>query len=217
VTAAVLSLIRPATESFKAANDEDLIALYRSAGDSTRQDILEELFRRHHSRVVARCLRFTRDRESALDLAQEILLRAFRNLENYRGDCRFSTWLYVITRNLCMTAVQRRATEPVWAAKAIDYDLPDPTANEIHSNIEMEEARARCWRLILDTLNETEAKVMMLHYGREISLGQVSRMLGLKNKSGAKAYIVSAKRKLNAARLSETAHSPSRATAVAAL
>ncbi len=51
----------------------------------------------------------------------------------------------------------------------------------------------------MDTLDQTEAQVMLLHYGKELPLNTVSRMLGLTNKSGAKAYIVSAKRKLNAA------------------
>jgi DNA-directed RNA polymerase specialized sigma24 family protein len=55
--------------------------------------------------------------------------------------------------------------------------------------------------MILESLDETEARVMMLHYGEEIPLNTVSQMLGLTNKSGAKAYIVSARRKLAAARL----------------
>jgi RNA polymerase sigma-70 factor, ECF subfamily len=53
--------------------------------------------------------------------------------------------------------------------------------------------------MILEALDETEAQVMFLHYGQELSLNAVSRMLELDNKSGAKAYIVSARRKLNAA------------------
>jgi RNA polymerase sigma-70 factor (ECF subfamily) len=159
---------------------------------------VEELFHRHQTRIVRWCYRFTRDRESGLDLAQEIFMRAFRNLDRYRGECRFSTWLYVIARNLCMSALQKRASEPVWAAKAITADLPDATARNIHAAVETEQARARNWRLILDTLNQTEAKVMMMHYGEELPLNTVSRVLGLTNKSGAKAYIVSAKRKLNA-------------------
>ena len=44
-----------------------------------------------------------------------------------------------------------------------------------------------------------EARVMLLHYGEEMPLNAVSRKLGLTNKSGAKAYVVSARRKLNAA------------------
>jgi hypothetical protein len=52
----------------------------------------------------------------------------------------------------------------------------------------------------METLDQTEAQVMLLHYGQELPLNAVSKMLGLTNKSGAKAYIVSAKRKLNAAK-----------------
>jgi len=179
--------------------DDELVQIYRDGFGPAREEAIEELFRRHQARIVRWCCRFTRDRESALDLAQEILLRAFRNLHNYRGECQFSTWLYVIARNFCVTAMQRRAVEPVWSAKAIAADLPDPAGSDIHSRVEMEQSRRRNWNMILRTLDHTEAKVMLLHYGQELSLNDVSRLLGLTNKSGAKAYIVSAKRKLHAA------------------
>ena len=98
-----------------------------------------------------------------------------------------------------MSALQKRASEPVWAAKAITADLPDAAARNIHMAVENEQIRERNWRFILDTLDQTEAKVMMMHYGEELPLNTVSQALGLTNKSGAKAYIVSAKRKLSAA------------------
>jgi RNA polymerase sigma-70 factor, ECF subfamily len=53
------------------------------------------------------------------------------------------------------------------------------------------------------TLDRTERIVFTLHYGNEMPLDTISRMLGLQNPSGAKAYIVSARRKL--ARASERA------------
>jgi RNA polymerase sigma-70 factor, ECF subfamily len=180
-------------------SDEELISTYRESWGDAQQEALEELFRRHQARVVRWCCRFTRERESALDLSQEIFLRAFRNLESYRGECRFSTWLYAITRNLCTTAMQKRAVEPVWSAKAITADFPDRSSRDVHSQVEQEQSRQRSWRMILEALDETEAQVMFLHYGQELSLNDVSRMLELDNKSGAKAYIVSARRKLNAA------------------
>jgi RNA polymerase sigma-70 factor (ECF subfamily) len=186
-------------ENWKAMTDEELIAAHREGWGPSQEEVVEELFHRYHPRIVRWCYRFTRDRESGLDLAQEIFMRAFRNLDRYRGECRFSTWLYVIARNLCMSALQKRAAEPVWAAKAITVDLPDLAARNIHAAVESEQTRARNWRLILDTLNHMEAKVMLMHYGEEIPLNTVSRTLGLTNKSGAKAYIVSAKRKLHAA------------------
>jgi RNA polymerase sigma-70 factor, ECF subfamily len=189
----------PGLETWKTMTDEDLIAAHRDGWGPSQDEAVEELFHRYQPRIVRWCYRFTRDRESGLDLAQEIFMRAFRNLDRYRGECRFSTWLYVIARNLCMSALQKRASEPVWAAKAITADLPDAAARSIHAAVETEQTRLRNWQLILETLNQMEAKVMLMHYGEEIPLNTVSRTLGLTNKSGAKAYIVSAKRKLQAA------------------
>lgn len=187
-------------ESWRSLPDEELITAYREGwGPRTREDAADELFRRHQSRITRWCCRFTHDRETAADLAQEILLRAYRNLDKYRGECRFSTWLYVIARNCCFTAVQRRVTEPVWIAKSQSTELPDTLSIDIHEAFETEQARQSNWRFILETLDKTEARVMLLHYGEELPLSAVSRMLGLTNKSGAKAYIVSARRKLSAA------------------
>lgn len=179
--------------------DEELLAGYREAWGSARATAVDELFGRHQTRIARWCYRFTRDREAALDLAQEILLRAYRNLDSYRGECRFSTWLYAIARNQCLSALQKRATEPVLLTKTIAAELPDLGAIDIQTQVERNENRERSWGFILRTLDRTEARVMMLHYGEELPLNQVSQMLGLTNKSGAKAYIVSARRKLSAA------------------
>src|SRR6476646_6402788 len=200
-----LSTPLPEPGEWKNLSDEELITLYRNNwGSHAREDAAAELFLRHQPRITRWCYRFTRDRESAADLAQEILLRAFRNLDSYRGECRFSTWLYVIARNLCMSAIQKRSSEPVWVAKTSPMDFPDTASIDVHTAVETEQSRRRNWRFILDTLDETEARVMMLHYGQEMPLNAVSRMLGLTNKSGAKAYIVSARRKLAAAKLRDT-------------
>jgi RNA polymerase sigma-70 factor (ECF subfamily) len=198
---------------WKNLSDEELVAVYRQNWRAhwetqAREDAAAELFLRHQARITRWCYRFTHDRESASDLAQEILLRAFRNLDSYRGECRFSTWLYVIARNLCMSAIQKRSCEPVWVAKTSPVDFPDTASVDVHTAVEIEQSRRRSWRFILDTLDETEARVMMLHYGQEMPLNAVSRMLGLTNKSGAKAYIVSARRKLAAAMSREAIRQP---------
>ena len=199
----------PEPGEWKTLSDEELVSLYRENRGhpwetQAREDAAAELFLRHQPRITRWCYRFTRDRESACDLAQEILLRVFRNLDSYRGECRFSTWLYVIARNLCMSAIQKRSNEPVWVAKTGPVDFPDTASVDVHTAVETEQSRRRSWRFILDTLDETEARVMMLHYGQEVPLNTVSQMLGLTNKSGAKAYIVSARRKLTAAMSSTT-------------
>lgn len=191
---------QPEFNSWKGLTDEELVAAYRDSQGCSRAEALEELFSRQQTQLVRWCFRFTHDRESARDLAQEILLRAYRKLDHFRGESRFSTWLYVIARNVCINAFRRRVSEPLLTANAITRDLPDPRAADVHAVVESEQSRLKNWDFILDTLDQTEAQVMLLHYGEELSLNVVSQRLGLANKCGAKAYIVSARRKLNAAK-----------------
>ena len=181
-------------------SDEKLIAAYREGwGPQSRDEAADELFRRHQTRIARWCCRFTRDREAALDLSQDIFLRAYRNLDSYRGECKFSTWLYVIARNQCMTALQKRACEPAYVGRTFVSDMADPGAADLEAQVERKQSREKSWSFIRETLDRIEARVMMLHYGQELSLNTVTQMLGLTNKSGAKAYIVSARRKLSAA------------------
>jgi RNA polymerase sigma-70 factor, ECF subfamily len=177
-----------------AFTDEELIGAWRAgAGDES----LGELFRRCRPRITSWCVRFTGDRELAHDLAQDVLFRAYRSMHTYRGDSRFSTWLYVIARNQCTSALQKRAGQPAHVDAELAENLPDTGWFEIHEKVELDQLRARKWRMVMDALTRMEARVMMLHYGEEVPLGDITRHLGLTNKSGAKAYIVSARRKLS--------------------
>jgi RNA polymerase sigma-70 factor (ECF subfamily) len=179
-------------------SDEDLVECYRSSQDeSQRRQAINELFARYQARILRWCIRFTRDHESALDLAQDIFLRVYRNLHTYRGDSRFSTWIYVIVRNQCMSALERRACQPSYVDAAAAADIADASSTRAYSRIEEQDASERLCRAMLAALTATEANVMMLHYGQEVALADITRSLGLKNKSGAKAYIVSARRKLS--------------------
>jgi RNA polymerase sigma-70 factor, ECF subfamily len=177
-------------------SDEDLVAQYRANAGSREADSLwNELFRRHHGRVALWCLRLTGDRESAADLAQEVFLKAFRYLDSYRGESKFTTWLYSIARNHCFNEIKARAAKPEDAGDPILAGLADATP-DAHSQLEREDAAQMVRDLVRDSLTDVEARVMTLHYAEELPLDAVTRLLKLDNASGAKAYIVSAKRKL---------------------
>ena len=180
-------------------SDEDLVAQYRaSPGRCEAEALWNELFQRHHGRVALWCLRLTGDRESAVDLAQEVFLKAFRYLDSYRGDSKFSTWLYSIARNHCFTELKARAAKPEDAGEPLLAALAD-TAPDAHTKLERRDAAQMLRQLVRDSLSEVEARVIMLHYAEELPLTAVTRLLNLDNISGAKAYIVSARRKLSRA------------------
>src|SRR5579872_4144986 len=178
-------------------SDEELLLRYRSAADSkSGEPLLNQLFQRHHRRVAAWCYRLTGDLDASADMAQEIFLKAFQRLGAFRGDCRFTTWLYAIARNHCMDRLRARAAEPHMDLDELPGELPDSRAEEITTVLERRESEDLARRLIRESLDETEVKVMTLHFVEEMPLDSVTRLLGLTNPSGAKAHIVNARRKL---------------------
>jgi RNA polymerase sigma-70 factor (ECF subfamily) len=183
----------------EALSDEELIAQYRLAPTAERsRPLLEELFRRHRSQVIAWCYRLTGDRTLAPDLAQDVFVKAYSSLAGFRADCKFTTWLYVIARNRCRDEQRERAARPTEAPEDALVDPPSEP-NEALAALQARDARSVVRALVGDVLNETERHVMVLHYGHEMPLDAITAALGLTNTSGAKAYIVSAKRKLSTA------------------
>ena len=184
-------------------SDNELLANYFAAeGRDDRGIWVQELFRRHYPKVVGWCLRFTGDREDACDLAQAIFAKACRHLGSFRGQSKVSTWLYSITRSECMNYLKARSRRPAPAGDDELDQVPDALARRPDQALE-EQAWKRLVHALLDqALDETEKQVFTLHYGDEVPLDAITRLLGLKNRSGAKAFIVSARRKLRrAARL----------------
>jgi RNA polymerase sigma-70 factor, ECF subfamily len=183
-----------------ALSDEELIAQYRLAPGSDRsRPFVEELFRRHQTRVVAWCYRLTGDRTQAVDLAQDVFVKAYSSLDTFRADSKFTTWLYIIARNRWRDDLRARRSRTREAPEAAMFDEEPAAGNEGLAAIEANDARGLVRRLMDEALNETEKRVMTLHYGHDMRLDAITAALGLTNTSGAKAYIVSARRKLNMA------------------
>jgi RNA polymerase sigma-70 factor (ECF subfamily) len=87
--------------------DLDIIEAIRK-GNSRRFGLLVD---RHKDRAMTLALRLVGDRGEAEELVQDAFLRAFRNLSQFRGDAKFTTWFYRILYNVCMTHLLRRPKE----------------------------------------------------------------------------------------------------------
>jgi RNA polymerase sigma-70 factor (ECF subfamily) len=161
-------------------------------------EIFAELYSRYHARVNGWCRRFAGDRERADDMTQEVFLRAFRYRSSFRGEARASTWLFTVTRNYCLTAIRKAKSDPSTLAAVLDPRLGGDSGLETYRGLERDEAFRRVWKVIQSALTPTEARVMVLHYGHGLALDLITRQMAFTNPSGAKAYIVNAKRKLGA-------------------
>src|SRR5690242_4701515 len=72
------------------------------------QDAFEQLVRAYDQSVLRLAMNLLRSPEDARDVYQEAFLRVYRNLDNFRFDCTFHTWLYRIVKNLCLDHLRKR-------------------------------------------------------------------------------------------------------------
>lgn len=93
-----------------------------------KPEAFDAIVRAHQDRVYAFCARMLSDREEALDIAQEVFLSAYRNLDGFRGESSLSTWLMKIAANRCLNRIRQRTSR---SAREISWPEPatsgDPT------------------------------------------------------------------------------------------
>ncbi len=111
-------------------NDTELI---REAQRGNRA-AFEELVRQYDSAVLRLAYHLTRSEQDAQDIYQEAFLKAYRNINNFRFECSFYTWIYRIVTNLCLDLLRKRQVRKEDSAVVTDseggtYDLLDQVAD----------------------------------------------------------------------------------------
>ncbi|MBN2350827.1 MAG: RNA polymerase sigma factor [Bacteroidales bacterium] len=79
-------------------SDEQLVNEYLSGNNNS----LGKIYTRYFKKVYYKCFSFTKNTDEAYDMAQDILMKVFKNIHSFRGQSRFSTWLYAVTSNHCI-------------------------------------------------------------------------------------------------------------------
>lgn len=90
------------------SSETDMAALVDRAADGERE-AFDELVRLTHCDAFGLALRLTGNEEDARDVVQDAYLRAYRSIGRFRGDARFSTWLYRIVANTSSTHLTKRS------------------------------------------------------------------------------------------------------------
>lgn len=73
----------------------------------------ETLMRTHASAVYAHALRFFGDKAAADDVVQEVFIKVYRSLAGFNGESAFSTWLFRVTRNICLDSLRAGKRRPI--------------------------------------------------------------------------------------------------------
>jgi RNA polymerase sigma-70 factor (ECF subfamily) len=176
-----------------AETDERLAALVIA---DRSDDASTELFRRYRKRVYLWCFRYAHDADEALDLTQEIFVRIFRGIDGFAGRARFSTWVYRIAQNHCLSAMARR--RDAWRQRRDDGEGPEVADHrdaerqreaDLSGDVDALLARAAA------RMEEDELQAFVLHYRDGLTVGEITRMMGCANTTGARTLIQNARRK----------------------
>lgn len=177
--------------------DEALVASWRlDPGSTAGRNAVQALLMRYDERVYRWCFRLAGDHDTALDLAQDSLLTALRDLHQFEARSRFSTWLFTVVRRRSLRLLQRERrllvddTEP----DALTSSASDP-ADAIAT---LDEER-RLRETMAEILDPVECAALLLRCEEGLPVGEVTRLLELPGASGARGVLQSARRKLRAA------------------
>jgi RNA polymerase sigma-70 factor (ECF subfamily) len=157
--------------------DEELVA--RSIGGDA--DSFNQLVLRWERPIYALAYRTIGREEDARDVCQETFLRAFRALAGFRGQAKFSSWLYRIALNLCRDWIRRERRTPVMQAPE-GVDLMDlATAGEPSEPIENLVARKDMTRLVEEAmthLSEEQRTAIILKEYHGMTFQEIADLLG---------------------------------------
>jgi RNA polymerase sigma-70 factor (ECF subfamily) len=177
-------------------SDEQLVrAVQVDPASEAGRRAASTLLTRWRERIYAWCWRMVRDRELALDLTQECLVRAYRGLPAFESRAAVSSWLFAIARNRCRSAMRARPLrrDPDVDLEELDGMLTGPEETAEH--------RVRLERVLGamdEELDPLERRALWLRAHEGMPVDEITRLLGLRGASGARSLLQSARRKLRA-------------------
>ena len=156
--------------SLDALSEAELVAACLD-GRTGAFDVIVE---RHRRAVYALCYRFVANHEDASDLSQDVFLRAFRGLRNFRGQATLGTWLHRIGVNVCLNRVGAKTlrTETIEDQQHVD------TRTESASDLVLRQERAERVRAAVAKLPDKQRAALILRMYHEMSHQEIAETVG---------------------------------------
>mgnify|MGYP006077029911 CR=1 FL=1 len=144
--------------------------------------------------VFSLVFKMTKNREEAEEVSQDTFIKAYKNINKFKGDSKFSTWLYRITYHTCLDAIKKNKNHN------ISFEINEITLNLVHSvenileGIERKE-RANIMNDCLLKLPEDERSIVWMFYYDELSLKEIIEVTQL-SEANIKVKLHRARKKL---------------------
>lgn len=154
--------------SYAGADDRQLVEACQRGDRAAFDQIVEN----HRRSVYQLCYRFVNNHEDANDLAQEVFLRAYRGLKNFKGQSSLATWLYRIGVNACLNKVTTKTppSEPL-------ADQADERASDPATDLYRQQVAVRV-RAAIAKLPDKQRATLVLRVYHDLSHQEIAEILG---------------------------------------
>lgn len=180
------------SRNFVSMTDEELVQFIIHNGNTSLFGILYD---RYGQKVYQKCLGFAESRDAAEDLTQDVFVKLYLNLRSFRGEAKFSTWLYSFTYNHCVnyskSILRRQRDNEVLHEEALYVSIVDEevTDEEIFS-LTVEKLQEA-----LGLIDPEDKIVLLMKYQDDKSIKEIALLLEL-GESAVKMRLHRAKKKI---------------------
>lgn len=143
-----------------------------------KDELLEWLMQEYGQSMTRLAFTYTKQKQSAEDIAQEAFIKCYRSLDEFRHESSYKTWLYRITVNLCKDKIKS------WPFRNIIFTDILPTKTKYSETPESHFINVEENRLISEQIYELPIKyreIIFLYYYEELSYNDISVLLNLKH------------------------------------
>ena len=138
-----------------------------------------QVVERYRNYVFTLVLRFTDSREDAEEIAQDIFVKAYRSLADFRGDSKFSTWLYTIVRTSCLSFLRKKKLDTTSLDNERTFIQLENQESAFKANTIEQRSRHAMVNQAIQLLSPDDAQVITLFYKGEQSLEEIGKIMGL--------------------------------------
>lgn len=143
------------------------------------QGLYSLLVERYQQYVFTLVLRFTDNREDAEEISQDIFVKAYRSLADFRGESKFSTWLYTIVRTSCITFLRKKKLDTTSLDNERTFMQLENKESSFYANAIEQKSRHAIVNEAIRLLSPDDSQVITLFYKAEQSLEEIGRIMGL--------------------------------------
>ena len=178
-------------DAYRQLTDEDLVQKIVANNNAL---LFGVLYDRYSKMVYNKCYGFSRSKDEAEDLTQDVFLMLFVKLASFKGKSKFSTWLYSFTYNFCVNYVNRNKQRKM-SDNAIPMDDAEYKLTEEVPDESIYELKASKLKKALNLISAENKSILLLKYQDGASIKELSEVLEL-GESAIKMRLKRAKAKL---------------------